>query len=315
MATLNKRSIVQYIQYICGLGILNLLLSLYMSFGNIESGTCDLNTTLSCTSVIKSEYGKILGLPVAYYGISWNIVLLYCVWRIYLEDKIPAYITTIYLWCSVGVGFVIYFIAAEIIIGKICPFCTMVHIINVGLMYLAFKVYNDLKAPPPIWVVANSLKSFIVSVAIGHLLIGSGGLVINGVSNEPSKISETFSQCLSRKNMVMFGSSRCGACINQKKLFLVDGVEERLTPWNNVNFVECSKSKKDANKFNEECENWDIGRYPTWLKFAKEYIPEDDKSKNEILEKHEGVLSIVQLSKMSGCEFIESDSNEKSTII
>ncbi|KAM9956277.1 hypothetical protein ACTFIR_002989 [Dictyostelium discoideum] len=315
MVTLNKRTLVQYMQIIGVLGVINLLLSLYMAFGDIESGTCDINATLSCTSVIKSEYGKIFGVPVSYYGITWNLVLLYCIWRIYLEDKVPAFVTTIFIWCSIGIGFVFYFIAAELIIGKICPFCTLVHIINVALMYLVFQVYCQLKSPPPLFLVANSLKSFIVTVLLVHLMliifvnggntngVGGGGIIISGINKKIT--NESFSQCLTRMNMVMFGSSSCGACMNQKKLFMLPGKDETESPWHYIKFIECQDSDRN---FKEECEKWGIKRYPTWHKFENDY----KSSENKILETHSGVMGIAELSKMSGCQYPLKENNSNS---
>eukprot|EP01133_Synstelium_polycarpum_P003430 gene3430-3895_t len=284
-----RKSLHSNMQLMGLLGFVNLAFSFYLAFGNIESGTCDISSTISCSAVIKSAYGELLNVPVSIFGITWNIVLLLGIWRIMLDDKVPHFISAIYIWCSAGIGFVIYFVAAEFILGALCPFCTIVHIINVTLMYLSFRVYNELRNPPTIGELVNALKPYIVFVFVLHVF------AIVAFRSQPVVHDEwtmtKFAQCLTEKNMVFYGSSGCGACIRQKQLFIAGEKNEAESPMKYVNFVECFK--------NDVCKERDIGSYPTWLKL--------DSPNGKEIDRNIGIMDTAKLSKMSGCEYVEED--------
>ncbi|KAF2077377.1 hypothetical protein CYY_001305 [Polysphondylium violaceum] len=292
MSTMNKRSLNQTFQIMGVLGIINLIVSLYLAFGKGESGSCDFSATVSCSTVLNSPYGKILNVPVAIFGITWNCFFLYAVWRAMIDDRVSHFITGIYIWCSAGVGFVIYFVIAEMIIGALCPFCTVVHVINCILMYYAFKLYCDLKTPPPMLNVAINLRNVIVLILLMHMII-----LICFKGSPVVPLNESFSQCLGRKNMVFFGSAGCHVCQNQKALFIdTTKADSESQAWKYVNFVEC--------KGNAACTEWEITRYPTWILFSSDF---DDENKTELSRK-EGYMNKRELSVMSGCKY---DENEK----
>eukprot|EP01132_Coremiostelium_polycephalum_P000493 gene493-621_t len=288
--TFSKKSVTDTIQIMGVLGFINLAFSFYLAFGNIESGTCDVSSTVSCSTVIKSSYGEIANVPVAVFGITWNICLLIAIWRIMIEDRITHFITALYIWCSVGIGFVLYFIIAEYLIGAICPFCTIVHVINCVLMYFSFRLYCDLRSPPHIGLVASSLKNYIITGLVFHLLL-------IGMYNYSSPVTynQTFAQCLTSKHMVMYGSSSCHACQNQKAMFVLKDKEPEESPWKYIKFVEC----RDG----DACVDKNIQRYPTWIKFS-----EDGETE---LARKEGVMNKFELSKMSGCPLDEEQQQEK----
>jgi len=289
MSTMNKRTLNQTFKIMGVLGILNLIVSLYLAFGKGESGSCDFNSTVSCSTVLNSPYGKILNVPVAIFGITWNAFFLYAVYRAMEDDRVQYFITGLYIWCSAGVGFVIYFVIAEMIIGALCPFCTIVHIINCILMYYSFKLFNDLKTPPLMFNVAMNLRNVIALILLMHMII-----LICFRASSVVPVNESFSQCLSRKNMVFFGSVQCHVCQNQKQLFIDNTKKEGETQsWKYINFVEC--------KDNIDCTTWEITRYPTWIQFSSAY---DDENKTELSRK-EGYMNKRELSVMSGCKLEE----------
>ncbi|EFA76881.1 hypothetical protein PPL_09633 [Heterostelium album PN500] len=280
----NRKLLQSSIKIMGMLGLVNLAFSLYLAFGNIESGTCDVSATISCTTVIKSAFGEIAGVPVSIFGITWNIVFLMAIYHIMSDDRLPHFITAIYIWCSFGVGFVIYFVAAEYIIGALCPFCTVVHIINVTLMYFALKLYNELRVPPSLGSLLSTLKNQLIFIFVLHLVATVAFQKTVEVHDEPAMTK--FAKCLTDSNMVFYGSSGCGACINQKQLFITpDSKDETESPLQYIKFVECRDDSL--------CKKYEIRRYPTWIKH-------DDNGVE--LERHEGVMNSFELSKMSGCE-------------
>ncbi|EGG18535.1 hypothetical protein DFA_04029 [Cavenderia fasciculata] len=269
------------------LGLVSLAFSFYLAFGNIESGTCDISAKVSCSTVLKSSFAEILGVPVAIFGLTWNAVLLFTVWRVTIDDKVPHYISFIYIWCSIGIGFVIYFVAAEFIIGALCPFCTVVHVINVIMMYISFQLYNDLRNPPILSQTASLLRPMLISIVLVHLVIV--GLFWAATPEKPSEpIMNTFARCLGERHMVFYGSDGCHACKKQKELFVYTGQDEANSPWKHIRFVECFK--------NNECQHHNIAGYPTWIRFA-------DANQEKEIDRHKGVMKPEELSKMSGCPY------------
>lgn len=79
--------------------------------------------------------------------------------------------------------------------------------------------------------------------------------------------------CLKEKKFTMHGTSRCGHCADQKKLF---GEE-----FKNVPFVDCDKDK-------EICVKAGITGYPTWVDATGKLFP--------------GKMSLERLATISWCE-------------
>ncbi|KYQ91679.1 hypothetical protein DLAC_07456 [Tieghemostelium lacteum] len=269
------------------LSVISFTVSTYLAFGNTEDGTCDFSAKVSCSSVLSSSYGKILDVPVAMYGMTWNIVYLYLLYKLKQHYKTHQMVTLFYIWNSIAIGFVLYFVIAEYLVGSICPFCTIVHVINVVLMVYAFRMYNALINPPPIQNVLSQLKEMIGMIIILHLV----AIILFRSSptlNPASEPNEEFSKCLRDMNMVFYGSYQCHVCVRQKKLFQIEGVPDEQTPWNYINFVECTET--------DECSKREILRYPTWIRYTS-------PSHEEILSKHEGIMTKLELSRMSSCPY------------
>lgn len=87
---------------------------------------------------------------------------------------------------------------------------------------------------------------------------------------------DDFAQCLTDKEVVMYGADTCPHCQAQKKAF--------KGSFDLVNFVECNQNPK-------ACQDAEIKAYPTW----------------EINgEKSEGRVSLSELAEKSGCELTPS---------
>ena len=99
-------------------------------------------------------------------------------------------------------------------------------------------------------------------------------LVTAGCSRSPSP---SFAQCLTEKDVTMFGAYWCSHCATQKKLF--------GNSWQYINYVECSLPNKAGTT--EICLQEKIETFPTW-EFADQ-------------TRFEGVLPLEQLSERTGC--------------
>ena len=88
---------------------------------------------------------------------------------------------------------------------------------------------------------------------------------------------ETLAECLTRKGVVLYGASWCGPCHRQLELFGVDAGA--------LTFVDCSPPRGPYKL--PECDRQAVKAYPTWLKPGG--------------ERHEGVMTLAQLSAWSQC--------------
>ena len=88
---------------------------------------------------------------------------------------------------------------------------------------------------------------------------------------------DNLAKCLTKKNVVMYGTSWCSHCQAQKKEF--------GSSWQYVKYVECSLPGNKGQA--QECEEAGITGYPTW-----------DFGNGEKLE---GQVEINQLVIKSGC--------------
>ena len=87
-----------------------------------------------------------------------------------------------------------------------------------------------------------------------------------------------FAQCLTNKNVTMYGAYWCPHCANQKKLFGTQGFEK-------VKYVECAVGGPSAQPV--LCTEKKIEGYPTWI------FPDGSRLQGEI--------SLEELSKKGVC--------------
>lgn len=119
------------------LSIAGLLTSAYLTYTHFDRGAlvCSADAVVDCETVTSSDESELFGIPVAILGLAFfvflTVICLPFAWRI---DALR--------WVrlsAVGVGvlMVVYLVAAELlIIGKICLWCTVVHVITLALAYL-----------------------------------------------------------------------------------------------------------------------------------------------------------------------------------
>jgi uncharacterized membrane protein len=120
------------------LTLAGLAVSIYLTIAHYSTSdllVCAENSVVDCASVTSSEQSELLGIPVADLGTAFFAFLtLLCLPRAWRSQKIN------YLRLgatAIGVLMVVYLIAAELfLIGKICLWCTVVHVITLALAAL-----------------------------------------------------------------------------------------------------------------------------------------------------------------------------------
>jgi len=264
------------------LGVIGTIVSVYLvkDHYNTRNSICDLGNHFSCSIINKSIFSELFKVPVAIFGTTWFLVLLGFTLKIKENQSDVCYWTTAhFIWSALGVVFCGYLIFAEFLLGAICPFCTVVHIICVIIMYLSWKIYTQLKAFPsfvdlvsyfftkqPVWTAL---------IAIIHIL---PLIYFNLPTTPPSATNlNSFAKCLADSGIVMYGSYECKFCNRQKDLFGLS--------FEHVNYVDCGEQAL-------KCTERSVDVLPTWMHLSKDGAE---------IKRHSGLLTIKELSEFSSC--------------
>ena len=125
------------------LSIFGLGTSAYLIYNHynpvLQGSICDITASVSCTVVNSGIYSKIAGIPVAVYGVAWFLVSGALSWRSSRNKNASKQLLG---WNALGLLFVIYFIYIEFLLGAICPFCTVVHVLIALSLILSILLYK-----------------------------------------------------------------------------------------------------------------------------------------------------------------------------
>ena len=114
------------------LAVVSLLASVYLAVSQVAQTplACPSSGALDCAKVTSSTYSTVAGVPVAYGGVAWSVLMtVLCLpwaWsrKLHLSRLLVA---------LVGFVSVLYLVWAEIMLGALCLWCTLVHVSVVGL--------------------------------------------------------------------------------------------------------------------------------------------------------------------------------------
>ena len=127
--TLGRLPVVSLVLSLAGLAV-----STYLTVTHFAADAmlCAEGEVLDCGTVTTSEQSELFGIPVAVLGLAFfaflTVACLPFAWR--SEALHWARLVSV----GVGVLFVVYLVAAEfLLIGKICLWCTAVHVITLAL--------------------------------------------------------------------------------------------------------------------------------------------------------------------------------------
>ena len=117
------------------LAVAGLLISIYLLTSRYAHVPleCPNNGIINCGTVLSSSYAYLFGIPLEIYGIAFFIIelALIALPSLYRIKDLQV------IYNMIGIGFVAYFIYLESLIGKICIFCTGVHVIIAILFILS----------------------------------------------------------------------------------------------------------------------------------------------------------------------------------
>ena len=245
------------------LSILGFIISLYLTFQHysLVRSVCDISATISCTAANSSIYAVFLNVPVALFGMLWCGVTFFMVQRsMHHEETRPL----LFIWSALGLIAMGYFIWAEIMLGTLCIFCTVVHAILLWCFFLTVqltKIPLQKKELRRWWMVA---VLFILPIILFTLFA------------EKETNYERLANCLRRENTVLYGTTICSSC---------DKIEALFGPaFETILSVDCSQQTT-------LCTKKSITQFPTWI-----------REKNGVeTQRKTGFLNVVELKQFSGC--------------
>lgn len=100
---------------------------------------------------------------------------------------------------------------------------------------------------------------------------------------------DTFAQCLTESNLLMYGSVTCGVCKKQRKAF--------GNSFQFINEIECVPSNENAQT--ELCITKNISHTPTWIL--------EDEDGNDVVRFDAGFQKLEELSEASGCPLVKDE--------
>ncbi|MCJ7712560.1 MAG: vitamin K epoxide reductase family protein [Chloroflexi bacterium] len=107
------------------LDVIGLLIALYLSTVELGGGVPYCGPLHGCETVAASEYSKILGIPVAVYGVVLSLVLLTLAIA-WIRTNKPALLDVHYGLSLIGVIFEVYFLTLQVfVIHAVCIWCTL----------------------------------------------------------------------------------------------------------------------------------------------------------------------------------------------
>lgn len=115
--------------------IIGIIVSVYLTnyaLSGSKSIACPNVGPINCENVLNSQYSTILGIPNELLGLIYFILFLALIYLVKSKN-----LTLLY--GAVGLGFVVYYLNVERILGSICIYCTTVHVCVVLLFLLSLN--------------------------------------------------------------------------------------------------------------------------------------------------------------------------------
>jgi uncharacterized membrane protein len=126
-----------------GAGVLSALISAYLTVTHYAGGTlaCVNAGFVDCDAVTTSSYSLVpfTEIPIALVGVLWSAASV--AGGVLALRSDPAWLRPAHLaWAGAALAFALYLINAEIaVIGRICEWCTALHVLIAATFFLALS--------------------------------------------------------------------------------------------------------------------------------------------------------------------------------
>ncbi|GEM_PF-5173489 len=138
---MHKKSLINLLLIFTLLGLATSVYLVYNHYyPHLQGGICDITASVSCTVVNSGPYSTILRIPVAIYGIVWFLIFGFFCWKALTENGV---LPKVLGWNILGILFIIYFIYIEYVLGTVCPFCTVVHVLIAISLIISIFLYKQ----------------------------------------------------------------------------------------------------------------------------------------------------------------------------
>ena len=131
--------------------VIGLALSVYLTYEHFTASAtlaCSDNGVVNCLQVTTSAQSKVFGIPVALLGLVYFVAMLPACLPVAWRSRSPWLRNGRTAAGIVGIGFVFYLLYAELFtIGKICLYCTGVHVVTVALFAVVLFGQASVTAP------------------------------------------------------------------------------------------------------------------------------------------------------------------------
>jgi len=284
-------------------GVVGVLISVYMTYEHYadDESMCDVSEIVSCSIVNKSAFAEMFNVPLGALGAAYNVVLLY---GAYLagyqraksgkaggEGRLADLVNILFVWCLLGMGFVLYLLSVEVYLGAICPFCTVIHILIGVSSYSAWRIRSEVPGASrvvslgPLWrqwgVVATACLVMIVPlISFNGGVWRTGGGSLEGSSivlteDEFEYYRLCFGGEMTGMKLRILGTNSDTATLRQKEV--MGGL------WDAVIFSTCDTKCQDDSGLRE---------IPSWILQSTD---------GEEVARHAGPLSLDGLYGFARC--------------
>ena len=275
MVKLTRKSVLKVMLI---LGVLGFATSLYLLWGHYfpsSSGSfCDLSSTISCSVVNTSVFSELFVVPVALLGVLWFLWLILRCRQAQLHDGTN--VVDLFVWNILGLAFIVYFIIAEIALGAICLFCTVVHVFIFGMFLLSLSLYQR-EEKVPLLQAAREMRGWIF---LGIIIFSLPFILFNALQEDQNH--DALAQCLTAKEVTLYCSSHSALCAKTRSMF--------GSSFQFIKEVECYPGEDDFRA--ELCSSKKIMTTPTWIM---------EQNGTEVM-RAEGFQSIEELGLFADCK-------------
>lgn len=128
------------------LGMMN---AIYLSYlfireksGISDVGFCDVNSSISCSSVITSPYAQFLGVPVCTIALFVYPILIVLAWLTLVRNKTKNLFYAISLLSAMGLMLNLVYIYNEVVyIQSLCPLCILCTLLILTDLVMSIRGY------------------------------------------------------------------------------------------------------------------------------------------------------------------------------
>lgn len=133
---------------VAGIAVSAYLTAVYLAAPDLL--VCVEGGLVSCDAVLSSPQSSFLGVPVPVLGLVWFVAMLGLSLPAAWRARAPGVHLARVAAAVAGIGFVLWLVYAELVlIGAICSWCTVAHVLAFGLFVVAVATAPDLLTREP----------------------------------------------------------------------------------------------------------------------------------------------------------------------